>query len=127
MTGFAGLRLSLITQVCPDWPAPYKKVWPPTRSLRRVQAYTPRWITARRLKAALVGGLGLLGLGALVGPAVALIALALAPAETIEVQLPNGSELGFHPVLLEYLSSAPFVGFLIRLVLGAVVGLLLVG
>ncbi len=96
------------------------------RSLRRVQAYAPRWITARRLKVALVGGLGLLGLGALVGPAVALIALALAPAETIDVQLPNGSEPGFHPVLLEYLSSVAFVGFLIRLVLGAAVGLLLV-
>ncbi len=97
------------------------------RGLRRVQAHASRWITGRRLKATLVGGLGFLGLGALIVPTVALIALALAPAETIEVQLPNGSDPGFSPVVLEYLSSAVLVGLLIRLALGAVVGLLLVG
>jgi hypothetical protein len=58
---------------------------------------------------------------------VTLIALALAPAETIEVQLPNGSDPGFSPIVLEYLSSAVLVVLLIRLALGAVVGLLLVG
>jgi hypothetical protein len=106
--------------VAPDSPGFWE------RSLRRVRAYAPRWITARRLKATLVDGLGLLGVGALVGPAVALIALVLAPAETIEVQLPNGSEPGFRPVLLDHLSSAALVGFLVRLALGVVVGLLLV-
>jgi hypothetical protein len=106
--------------VAPDSPG----LW--ERSLRRVRAYALRWITARRLKATLVGGLGLLGVGALVGPAVALIALVLAPAETIEVQLPNGSEPSFRPVLLDHLSSAALVGFLVRLALGVVVGLLLV-
>lgn len=97
------------------------------RVVRRVQAYASRWITGRRLKATLVGGLGFLGLGALIAPTATLIALALAPAETIEVQLPNGSDPGFSPIVLEYLSSAVLVVLLIRLALGAVVGLLLVG
>ena len=97
------------------------------RGLRRVQAYASRWLTGRRLKATLLGGLGFLGLGALIVPTVTLIALALAPAETVEVQLPNGSDPGFSPIVLEYLSSAVLVVLLIRLALGAVVGLLLVG
>ena len=57
---------------------------------------------------------------------VALIGLALASGETIGVQLPKGVEPGFWPVLLEFLCSVALVGFLARLVLGAVVGLLLV-
>jgi hypothetical protein len=113
----AGLRHSLCGS---------EVTWFWEQCLRRVQVYALRWITGRRLKASLVGRLGFLGLGALVGPAATLIALALAPAETIEVQLPNGSEPGFHLVLLEYLSSAALVGFLVRLALGVVVGLLLV-
>lgn len=122
-------RLASALQACLASDTPYVVPDPPgfwERSLRQARAYAPRWVTARRLKATLVGGLGLLGVGALVGPTVALIVLVLGPAGTIEVQLPNGSVPGFRPVLLVHLSSATLVGFLVRLALQVVVGMLLV-
>jgi hypothetical protein len=87
------------------------------RWLRRIRAYGSRWLTARRLKVAIVGSLSLLGL---VGP--------LAPSETfyLEFDLPSGSsETVSDPVPITYLDFGHLIGILAMLGLGGVVGLLL--
>jgi len=113
--------------LAPDSPGRWER-W-----LRRVRGYGSRWITARRLKVTIIGGLSLLGLvGLLLSVAfiVALmyIVLPLAPSEDfyLDFDLPSGSSAAAsEPVPITYLDFGHLVGILAMLGLGGVVGLLL--
>lgn len=95
------------------------------RCVQRVRGYGARWITPRRLKAALTGGLVVLGLGGLISLAV-LVIVALAPTGAyLEAQLPSGGGADPSVVPLESLELGALVAFLARLALGGVAGLLL--
>jgi hypothetical protein len=103
------------------------------RWLRRIRAYGSRWLTARRLKVAIVGSLSLLGLVGLLFSLAFIVALIivvpLAPSETfyLEFDLPSGSsEAVSDPVPITYLDFGHLIGILAMLGLGGVVGLLLV-
>ncbi len=102
------------------------------RWLRRIRAYGSRWLTARRLKVAIVGSLSLLGLVGLLFSLAFIVALIivvpLAPSETfyLEFDLPSGSsEAVSDPVPITYLDFGHLIGILAMLGLGGVVGLLL--
>src|SRR5215208_3273982 len=102
------------------------------RWLQRVRAYGSRWITARRLKAAIVSGLIFLGLGGLVFSLVFIVALItmlpLVPSGDLylEFDLPNGSKAVSDPVPITDLGFGDLIGILAMLGLGGVVGLLLI-
>ncbi|MBV9452876.1 MAG: hypothetical protein JOZ19_01950, partial [Rubrobacter sp.] len=110
----------------PDVPGRWRR-W-----LRRVQGYGTRWVTTRRLKVIIVGGLGLLGLVGLLFSAVFILALmnivqALDPSDdlSLEFDLPSGSTAASAPVSITYLDFGHLVGILAMLGLGGVVGLVL--
>ena len=104
------------------------------RWLQRVRAYGSRWITARRLKVAIVSGLILLGLEGLVFSLVFIVALImvlrlpLVPSEDLylEFDLPSGSAAVADPVPITDLGFGDLIGILALLGLGGVVGLLLI-
>jgi hypothetical protein len=100
--------------------------------LRLVRGYGSRWITTRRLKVTIMGGLSLLGIVGLLFSAVFVVAvilvLPLAPSENfyLEFDLPSGSsEAASAPVRITDLDFGHLVGILAMLGLGGVVGLLL--
>jgi hypothetical protein len=101
------------------------------RWLRRVRAYGSRWITARRLKVAIVSGLVFVGLVGLLFSLVFVVALIimwpLVPSGDLclEFDLPSGSEAVADPVPITYLGFGDLVGILAMLGLGGIVGLLL--
>jgi hypothetical protein len=111
--------------LAPDAPGRWER-W-----LRRVRAYGSRWITARRLKVAIVGGLVFVGLVALLFSLVFVVALIimlpLVPSGDLylEFDLPSGSEAVADPVPITYLGFGDLVGILAMLGLGGIVGLLL--
>ncbi len=113
--------------LAPDTPSRWER-W-----LRRLRGYGSRWITARRLKVAVIGGLSLLGLVGLLFSLVFIVALMnivqpLAPSGDfyLEFDLPSGSsEAASDPVPITYLDFGHLVGILAMLGLGGVVGLLL--
>jgi hypothetical protein len=101
------------------------------RWLRRVRAYGSRWITARRLKVAIVSGLVFVGLVGLLFSLVFVVALIimwpLVPSGDLylEFDLPSGFEAVADPVPITYLGFGDLVGILAMLGLGGIVGLLL--
>ncbi len=111
--------------LAPDAPGRWER-W-----LRRVRAYGARWITARRLKVAIVSGLILLGLEGLVFSLVFIVALImmlrLVPSGDLylDFDLPSGSASVADPVPITDLGFGDLVGILAMLGLGGVVGLLL--
>jgi hypothetical protein len=104
------------------------------RWLERVRAYGSRWITARRLKVAIVSGLIFLGLGGLLFSLVFIVALILVlplplvPSGDLylEFDLPSGSTAVSDPVPITDLGFGDLIGILAILGLGGVVGLLLI-
>src|SRR5919202_1440431 len=102
------------------------------RWLRRVRAYGSRWITALRLKVAIVSGLILLGLEGLVFSLVFIVALIMvlrlvSSADLyLDFDLPSGSAAVADPVPITELGFGDLVGILALLGLGGVVGLLLI-
>ena len=102
------------------------------RWLQRVRVYGSRWITARRLKVAIVSGLILLGLEGLVFSLVFIVALImmlrLVPSADLylEFDLPSGSAAVADPVPITDLGFGDLIGVLAMLGLGGVVGLLLI-
>jgi hypothetical protein len=102
------------------------------RWLERVRAYGSRWITARRLKVAIVSGLIFSGLGGLVFSLVFIVvlikvlSLPLVPSGDLylEFDLPSGSTAVSDPVPITDLGFGDLVGVLAMLGLGGMVGLL---
>jgi hypothetical protein len=103
------------------------------RWLQRVRAYGSRWITARRLKVAIVSGLIFSGLGGLVFSLAFIVALImvlrLVPSadpylQFFEIDLPSGSKAVSAPVPITDLGFGDLVGVLAMLALGGMVGLL---
>jgi hypothetical protein len=102
------------------------------RWLERVRAYGSRWITARRLKVAIVSGLIFSGLGGLVFSLVFIVvlikvlSLPLVPSGDLylEIDLPSGSKAVSAPVPITDLGFGDLVGVLAMLGLGGMVGLL---
>ena len=113
--------------LAPDTPGRWER-WS-----RRVRGYGSHWITARRLKVAVIGGLSLLGLVGLLFSLVFIVALMnivqpLDPSGDfyLEFDLPSGaSEAASDPVPITYLGFGHLVGILAMLGLGGLVGLLL--
>ena len=116
---FARLASALREFLASD--APYLAAGSPglwERCVQRVRGYEAYWITPRRLKAALMSGLMVLGLGGLVS-LVMLIIVALAPTGAhLEAQLPGGSGADPSVVPLESLELGALVALLARLALG---------
>jgi hypothetical protein len=112
--------------LAPDSPS-YGARW-----LQRVRAYGYRWITARRLKVAIVGGLILLGLEGLVFSLVFIVSLIMVLNLVssvdlyLDFDLPSGSAAVADPVPIIDLGSGDLIGVLAMLGLGGVVGLLLI-
>jgi hypothetical protein len=103
------------------------------RWLQRVRAYGSRWITARRLKVAIVSGLIFSGLGGLLFSLAFIVALImvlrLVPSadpylQFVEFDLPSGSKAVSAPVSITDLGFGDLVGVLAMLGLGGMVGLL---
>jgi hypothetical protein len=103
------------------------------RWLQRVRAYESRWITARRLKVAIVSGLIFSGLGGLLFSLAFIVALImvlrLVPSadpylQFVEFDLPSGSKAVSAPVSITDLGFGDLVGVLAMLGLGGMVGLL---
>jgi hypothetical protein len=93
---------------------------------RRVRGYEARWVTPRRLKGAVVGGLGISGLWALGGLA-ALIGMVTAPPDNVEVyRVVSGPGAGAHSVPLESVDFGTLLAVSSGLALRGLVGLLLV-
>ena len=95
------------------------------RSFQRVRAYAARWVTLRRLKVAVVGGLGVLGLGGVVSSLALLIGVALAP-DSVEIsQAVSGPGAATRTVPLESLELSTLVWVLGALAVRGFVSLLL--
>ena len=112
--------------LAPDVPGRWKR-W-----LRRVQGYATGWLTTRRLKLIIVGGLGFLGLVGLFFSIVFILALmnvvqALKPSDDLylDLAIPSGSTAVSEPVPITYLDLGHLVGILAMLGLGGMVGLVL--
>ena len=95
------------------------------RCLQRARAYRARWVTSRRLRIVVIGGLVVLGLGALANIAV-LILLAFVPSAYLEFQIPLGNGAAPQTIPLSSLELGTFIAVVVRLVLGGLVGALLV-
>ena len=112
--------------IAPDSPS----LW--ERCLQGVRVRGYRWITARRLKVAIVSGLSFLGLVGLLFSLAFILAfitvLHLVPpgALYLEFDLPSGSPEVTGPVPITQLGFGHLVGILAMLGLGGVVGLLLI-
>jgi hypothetical protein len=93
---------------------------------RRLREYGARWASPRRLKGAVVGGLGVSGLWAL-GSLVVLIGMVTAPPDNVEVyRIVSGPGAGTHSVPLESVDFGTLLAVSSGLALIGLVGLLLV-
>jgi hypothetical protein len=92
---------------------------------RRLRDYGARWVSPRRLKGAVVGGLGISGLWAL-GSLAALIGMITAPPDKVEVyRVVSGPGAGTHSVPLESVDVGTLLALSSGLALRGLVGLLL--
>jgi hypothetical protein len=92
----------------------------------RLREYEARWVSPRRLKGTVVGGLGISGLWAL-GSLAALSGMVTAPPDNVEVyRVVSGPGAGTHSVPLESVDFGTLLAVSTGLVLRALVGLLLV-
>ena len=92
---------------------------------RRLRAYEGRWVSPRRLKGAVVGGLGISSMWAL-GSLVVLIGMVTAPPDNVEVYwVVSGPGAGTHSVPLESVDFGTLLAVSTGLALRGLVGLLL--
>src|SRR5215204_1534709 len=102
-------------------PDSYRERWS-----RRVRGFEARFVSRRRMKRLLVGGLGLSGLWAL-GALAVLIGVFTAPPDNVEVyRVVSGPEAVTSSVPLESVDSSTLVAIYTGLALRGLVGLLLV-